>query len=284
MNTFGSYLLLPSTHNSVDNTDEMQALFPHPQTPLPTELSCTDLTSFHSESAPPSVPTGTSADLHNPMSMLYALDSVIRLWDCFLQDNAKGRNSNFHVTDYHIIRAVSPYFMWHPSKPSAWFITWSGSAGKDNPSGMSWLITGTLLRLEDLTICVHTNAVEFHIYHCVLGLPFLHQGGYTFYHSNPHVLSHETIPHAEDSVTTIITIPDYHVTKVGQYLSIQANTFNQEMVPGYPNLARPPHCIWEYMEEQKELEVRFDRFSSSEDDIREEVARILKEREHGSGL
>jgi len=38
------------------------------------------------------------------------------------------------------------------------------------------------------------------------------------------------------------------------------------------------------MEEQKELEVRFDRFSSSEDDIREEVARILKEREHGSGL
>jgi hypothetical protein len=37
------------------------------------------------------------------------------------------------------------------------------------------------------------------------------------------------------------------------------------------------------MEEQKELEVKFDWFSSSENDIREEVARILKERESRSG-
>jgi hypothetical protein len=77
MNTFSSYLLPPSTHHSADNADEMQALFLRPQTPLPTELSCTDLTSFHSESAPPLVPTGTSANLHNPMLMLYASDSVI---------------------------------------------------------------------------------------------------------------------------------------------------------------------------------------------------------------
>jgi hypothetical protein len=166
--------------------------------------------------------------------------------------------------------------MRHPTKPSAWFITWPGSAEKDNLSGMSRLITGTLLHLEDLSVCVHTNTVEFHVYHCVLGLPFLRQGGYTFYHSNPHVLSHETIPRTEHLVTTIITIPDYQVTEAGWYLSIQANTFNQEMVLGYPNLARPPCHIWEYMEEQKELEVKFDWFSSSKDNIREEVARILK--------
>ena len=169
-------------------------------------------------------------------------------------------NGNFHVTDYHVVRAISPYFMQHPTKPSAWFITWPGTARKDNPSGMSRLITGTLLRLEDLSICVHTNTVEFHVYHCILGLPFLRQGGYTFYHSNPHILSCETIPRAEDPVTTIITIPDYHVTEAGWYLIIQANTFNQEMVLGYPNLARPPCCIWEYMEEQKEKEVKFDWF------------------------
>jgi hypothetical protein len=51
------------------------------------------------------------------------------------------------------------------------------------------------------------------------------------------------------------------------------------MVPGYPNLAKPPRRIWEYreeQEEQKEQEVKFDWFSSSEDDIREEVARILR--------
>ena len=54
------------------------------------------------------------------------------------------------------------------------------------------------------------------------------------------------------------------------------------MVLRYPNLAKPPCPIWEYREEeeeQKEEEVKFDWFSSSEDDIRAEVARILEERE-----
>jgi len=36
-------------------------------------------------------------------------------------------------------------------------------------------------------------------------------------------------------------------------------------------------------EEQKEQEVKFDWFSSSEDDIRKEAARIIKERKLGSG-
>jgi hypothetical protein len=58
------------------------------------------------------------------------------------------------------------------------------------------------------------------------------------------------------------------------------------MVPGYLNLEKPPHHIWEYRKEkveQKEQEVKFDWFSSSEDDIREEVTRILKARESGLG-
>jgi hypothetical protein len=59
--------------------------------------------------------------------------------------------------------------------------------------------------------------------------------------------------------------------------------FNQEMVLGYLNLARPSRHIWEDMEEQKELEVKFDWFSSSEDDIREEVVRILRESVCGLG-
>ena len=286
MNTFGSYLLPPSTHDAADNADEMQALFPRPQTPLPTELPCTDLTLFHSESAPPTVPTGTSAEPLNPMSMFYATVGVIELWDRFLQDNAKGRNGNFIVTDYHVVRAVSPYYMLRPTKPSAWFVTWPGTAGKDNPSGMSRLITGTPLRLEDFSVCTYTRALEFHVYHCVLGLPFLRQGGYTFYYTNHHVFTRDTIPRAEDPITTIVAIPDYHVTQAGQYLSIQPNTFNQIMVPGYPNLAKPPRRIWEYREEeeeQQEKEVKFDWFTSSEDDIRVEVARILEERELRSG-
>jgi len=70
------------------------------------------------------------------------------------------------------------------------------------------LVTGTPLRLEDLTVCINTNAVEFHVYHCVLGLPFLRQGGYTFFYSNPHIFTHDTIPRAEDPVSTIIAILD----------------------------------------------------------------------------
>ncbi|KIM78712.1 hypothetical protein PILCRDRAFT_10934 [Piloderma croceum F 1598] len=55
----------------------------------------------------------------------------------------------------------------------------------------------------------------------------------------------------------------------------------REMVPGYPNLARPPRCLWEYRREEEKKEEKFDWFTSSEDDIREEVASILKAREFG---
>jgi hypothetical protein len=60
-----------------------------------------------------------------------------------------------------------------------------------------------------------------------------------------------TIPHAEDPITTIVAIPDYHTSEVGWDLSIQPNTFNQIMVPGYPNLAKPPRRIWEYRGEEE---------------------------------
>jgi hypothetical protein len=58
------------------------------------------------------------------MLMFYTSDGVTQLWNHFLQDNAKGRNSNFHIIDYHVICAVSPYFMLHPTKLSAWFIVY----------------------------------------------------------------------------------------------------------------------------------------------------------------
>ncbi|KIM70972.1 hypothetical protein PILCRDRAFT_17551 [Piloderma croceum F 1598] len=48
------------------------------------------------------------------------------------------------------------------------------------------------------------------------------------------------------------------------------------MVPGYPNLARPPRCLWEYRREEEKKQEKFDWFTSSKDDIREEVASILK--------
>jgi len=57
------------------------------------------------------------------------------------------------------------------------------------------------------------------------------------------------------------------------------------MIPGYPNLAKPPRHIWEYMEEEEEekKQEKFDWFTSSEDNIREEVTRILEERKSKSG-
>ena len=52
---------------------------------------------------------------------------------------------------------------------------------------------------------------------------------------------------------------------------------------GYPNLARPPRRLWEHKREEEKKEKKFDWFTSSEDDIREEVASLLKARELGSG-
>ncbi|KIM75435.1 hypothetical protein PILCRDRAFT_13682 [Piloderma croceum F 1598] len=206
MNTLDSYLLLPSTLDSADDADDLQFLFQHPQTPLTTEPTYTDLTPSHLESALPTVLSGTPTDLINPMSMFYASEGVTKVWDNLLQTNAQGRNGGFHAKDYYIVHAVSPYFMLHPTKLSAWFITWPGTAGKDNPSGMSRLITGTPLCLKDISVCTHTCVLEFHVYHCILGLTFLRQGGYTFYY---------TIPRAEDPVSTIVAIPDYHTTETG---------------------------------------------------------------------
>jgi len=240
MNTFGSYLLPPYTCDSAKDADEMQALFEHPQMdPLPTEPTYTNLTPSHSESALPTVLTGTLTSPLNPMSMFHASKGVSEVWDHFLQKNAQGRNSVFHVADYYLVCAISPYFMLHPTEPNTWFITRPGTAGKDNPSAMSRLIMGTPLHLEDISVCTHTSALEFHIYHCVLGLPFLCQGVYTFYYTNPHIFTCETIPRSEDPVSTIIAIPDYHTSEAGWHLSIQPNTFNQIIVPGYLILPSP---------------------------------------------
>ena len=108
---------------------------------------------------------------------------------------------------------------------------------------------------------------------------------YTFFYSNSHVFTCDTIPHTEDPVSTIIAILDYLTAEAGRHLSIQPNTFNQIMVPGHPDLAKPPHRVWEYMEEeeQKKQEVKFNWFSSNEDEIRKEAARIMEERKLGSG-
>ena len=216
----------------------------YPQTPLPTEPTYTNLTPLHSESVPSTVFTGTPVNSLNPMSMFCASSDVTQLWNHFLQDNIKGRNNNFHIANYHVVHAVSPYFMLHPTKPSAWFITWPGTTENDNLLSMSRLITGTLLCLKDLSVCTHTHALEFHIYHCVLGLPFLHQGGYTFYYTNSHIFTHETI-----SCVDCHSRLSYH--RSGS-VSLYSGQYIQVMVPGYPNLAKPPHRIWEYRGEQQQ--------------------------------
>ena len=92
MNSFSSYLLPPYTHDSAKDADEMQALFECPQTPLPTEPTYTNLTPSHSESALPTVLTGTPTNPINLMSMFYALKGVTEVWDHFLQKNAQGRD------------------------------------------------------------------------------------------------------------------------------------------------------------------------------------------------
>jgi len=135
MNTFSSYLLPPYSHDSANDADEMKALFERPQTPLPVEPTYTDLTQFHLESVFPTKLTRAPTNLRDPMSMFYTSKGVTEVWDHFLQNNTQGWNGNFHVADYYVICAVSPYFMLRPTEPSTWFIpgdtssdaVWSGN-------------------------------------------------------------------------------------------------------------------------------------------------------------
>jgi len=62
--------------------------------------------------------------------MFYTSKGVTEVWDHFLQKNAQGRNGVFHVADYYVVHTVSPYFMLHPTKLSAWLVTWPETAGR----------------------------------------------------------------------------------------------------------------------------------------------------------
>src|SRR6202044_3120428 len=115
------YLLPPSTLDSANDADDSQFLFQCPQTPLPTEPTYIDLTPSHLESVLPTVLSGTPTDLIKPMSMFYASEGVTKVWDNLLPNNTQGRNGSFHIADYYIVRTVSPHFMLHPTKLSAWF-------------------------------------------------------------------------------------------------------------------------------------------------------------------
>jgi hypothetical protein len=164
--------------------------------------------------------------------------------------------------------------------PSAWFITWPGTAGKDNPSGMSRLITGTPLRLEDISV-LHTrvlwNSTSTTVSLDSLPSPrWLH-----FLLHQPSCLYRETIPRAEDPVSTIVAIPDYHTTEAGRSSPFSQTPLIRKWCRGILILQDPLVASGNAGKRRRKEQEKFDWFTSSEDDIREEAARILKERRLG---
>jgi hypothetical protein len=60
------------------------------------------------------------------------------------------------MSDYLIIEAVSPYYMWQPTHPCAWFIDKLGPVGKsENPPRKSRLMIGAFLCLRDTSVAVN---------------------------------------------------------------------------------------------------------------------------------
>jgi hypothetical protein len=60
------------------------------------------------------------------------------------------------MSNYLVVEAVSPYYMWHPTCPCTWFIDKPGPVGKsEDPPRRSRLTIGAFLCLQDTSMAIN---------------------------------------------------------------------------------------------------------------------------------
>jgi hypothetical protein len=124
--------------------------------------------------------------------------------------------------------------------------------------------------------------------------PIRRDQGYVIYKFTSDLFLRFHTPQPEKPPTNLIAIPEFHADNEAAHLTTQEATFHQRVLE--KDYAIAPLRTWDrdpfstaplknmtWYNREDEPEVRVDWFTSSEDDIREEVARILKEKESKSG-
>ena len=263
-----------------------------PSTPLPDD-SAGSLTTV----SPPLSPL--LAD-YNPLhddEKPYPSTQIEQMWNRVLQSSLKEDNGGLHASDYHVVEAVSPLYVKafnRPNRLGAWFMVGSGRLGRAYPSDETRLRSGVALRLEDRSICINMLTDEYPIHYIRLQKPIRRERGYVFYEFISDLYSRFRTPQPTKPPTNLIAIPIFHASDEATHLDIQEATFHQQVLE--EDYAIAPLRTWDkdpltlslekqtwFKQKEPRPREKFDWFTSSEDDIRAEVAEILKVKESGSG-
>jgi len=166
------------------------------------------------------------------------------MWDDLLHSSLKGKHEGYKTSDYLIVEAVSPYYMWQPTCPCAWFIDKLGPTGKsEDPPRKSRLTIGAFLCLRDTSVAVNIFQGEEPMNFCRVMKVVGRQHGYGMFEIESHLFCRSRIPCPLKPPTTLIAIANYHMLDEDRLPVIEKSTLNQcEMIGNY---AEAPERIWE---------------------------------------
>jgi hypothetical protein len=205
-------------------------------------LADTDLTSTHDDpSSLASVPTDLNPSLND--EKLYSSSEIEQLWDCILQTNLTEDNCGLHTPDYHVVKAVSPFYIKFPTHPCIWFVVEPGYFGRAFPSDETKLKSGVVLHLEDSTISTNMLTKEYPTHYIRLTKPIHCDRGYVIYKFTSDLFSRFRTPQPVKPPTNLVTIPEFHASNEAAYLTTQEVTFHQRVLE--EDYTIPPLCTWD---------------------------------------
>ena len=108
--------------------------------------------------------------------------------------------------------------------------------------------------------------------------------GYVIYEFTSDLFSRFRTPQPAKPPTNLVAIPKFHAHDEATHLIMQEATYHQQVLE--VDYALPPLRTWDrdlFATPPGYTEMRFDWFTSSEDNIRKEVTNLLMRRETGSG-
>ncbi|KIM79391.1 hypothetical protein PILCRDRAFT_10511 [Piloderma croceum F 1598] len=245
----------------IKGTTPQPLIATHPSTLLPGNSADTDSASPQ-DNPSPLAPVLTDLDPSLNDEKLYSSAEIEWLWDRILQTNLTEDNSGLHASDYHVVQAVNLFYIKFPTRPCAWFIIDPGYFGRAYSSDKTKPKSGAVLHLEDRTISTNMLTEEYSTHYIHLTKP---------------TCCDSHLPTLSPSQNSMPVTKHQRVLKE-DYTITPLRTWDRD-----PFYMMPLKNMTWYDEKETEPEVRVDWFTSSEDDIREEVVRILKAKESGSG-
>ncbi|KIM71186.1 hypothetical protein PILCRDRAFT_17297 [Piloderma croceum F 1598] len=254
-----------------------------PSTPLPDDSAGSLMTI----SSPLSSLSADDNPLHDNKKPYPSINIEI-MWNRVLQTNLKEDNVESPVSPLYVKDTLCP------NRVGAWFMVRSGRLGRAYPSDETRLRSGVALRLEDRSISIHMLTDECPIHYIHLKKPIRRERGYVFYEFISDLYSHFRTPQPTKPPTNLIAIPIFHASDEAAHLNVQEATFHQQVLEEDYVIA--PLRTWDkdpltlslekqtwFKQKEPRPREKFDWFTSSEDNIRAEVAQILKAKESGSG-